>query len=90
MLEHNILHQVVTISTGLVIVAMFVRFIASWFQIDERYAFIRLLAYITDPFIVPVRRIIKPVWVLDLSFFVVWFMLNTLQYLLWQALPPGW
>jgi len=90
MLQLNILHQAVTISTGLIIVAMFVRFIASWFQIDERYAFIRFLAYITDPFIVPIRRVVKPVWVLDLSFFIVWFMLSTLQLLLLQALPPGW
>lgn len=90
MLQLNIVHQVASVSTGLIIVAMFVRFIASWFQIDERYAFIRFLAYITDPFIVPIRRIVKPVWILDLSFFIVWFMLGTLNLLLQQALPPGW
>ena len=90
MLNLNILHQTATIGTGLIIVAMFVRFIASWFQLDERYAFIRFLAYITDPFIVPIRRIVKPVWVLDLSFFIVWFMLGTLNILLQQALPAGW
>ena len=90
MLQLNILHEAVIISTGLIIVAMFVRFIASWFQIDERFAFIRILAYITDPFVVPIRRVVKPVWVLDLSFFIVWFMLSTLQILLLQALPPGW
>ncbi len=90
MLDHNILHLAVRVTTGLIIVAMFVRFIASWFQIDERFAFIRFLAYITDPFVVPMCRIVKPVWVLDLSFFIVWFMLNTLQFLLLQALPQGW
>ena len=90
MLDHNILHLAVRVTTGLIIVAMFVRFIASWFQLDERFAFIRFLAYITDPFVVPMRRIVKPVWVLDLSFFIVWFMLNTLQFLLLQALPQGW
>jgi YggT family protein len=90
MLQLNILHVAVQLCIGLIIVAMFVRFIASWFQLDERYAFIRFLAYITDPFLVPMRRIVKPVWVLDLSFFIVWFMLSTLQLLLLQALPPGW
>jgi YggT family protein len=90
MLQLNILHVAVQLCIGIIIGAMFVRFIASLFQLDERYAFIRFLAYITDPFIVPMRRIVKPLWVLDLSFFIVWFMLSTLQLLLLQALPPGW
>jgi YggT family protein len=84
MLQLNILHVAVQLCIGIIIGAMFVRFIASLFQLDERYAFIRFLAYITDPFIVPMRRIVKPLWVLDLSFFIVWFMLML------QALPPGW
>jgi YggT family protein len=90
MLDLDILHWAVRIVTGLIIVAMFVRFIASWFQIDERFAFIRFLAYLTDPFIVPIRRIVKPVWVIDLSFLIAWFMLSILQALLLQALPSGW
>jgi len=90
MLELDILHWAVKIVTGLIIVAMFVRFIASWFRIDERFAFIRFLAYITDPFIVPIRRIVKPVWMIDLSFLIAWFMLGILQALLLQALPAGW
>lgn len=90
MLELDILHWAVRIGIGLIIVAMVVRFIASWFQIDERFAFIRFLAYITDPFIVPVRRIVKPVWMIDLSFLIAWFLLGILQLLLLQALPAGW
>jgi YggT family protein len=90
MLKLNILHYAVTIGTGLLIVALFVRMIASWFQIDERFAFIRFLAYITDPFVRPIRRFVKKVWMIDPSFIVVWFMLSTLQILLLQALPQGW
>jgi YggT family protein len=75
---------------GFIILAMFVRAIASWFRFDERYAIIRFLARITDPFITPLRRIIRPVGVIDLSFFIAWFMLSTLQFLLLQALPQGW
>jgi YggT family protein len=60
------------------------------FRIDERYAFIRFLARLTDPFIVPLRRVLGQVWILDLSFIVAWFMLAILQVLLVQALPIGW
>ena len=75
---------------GVLILAMLVRAIASLFRLDERYAFIRFLARITDPFIAPVRRIVRPVGVIDLSFIVAWFLLVVLQQLLLQALPLGW
>ena len=73
-----------------IILAMFIRAVASWFRIDERYAIIRFLARITDPFIDPVRRIVPPMGMFDMSFFIAWFMLRTLQVLLAQGLPPGW
>ncbi|GER88330.1 hypothetical protein KDW_24920 [Dictyobacter vulcani] len=72
------------------ILAMLVRAIASMFRMDERYAFIRFLARLTDPFIEPARRVIRQTWVLDLSFMVTWFMLMIVQHLLLQALPIGW
>jgi len=75
---------------NILILAMLVRAIASWFHMDERYAFIRFLARLTDPFIVPARRIVGQVGVFDLSFFVAWFGLFILQILLLQALPVNW
>jgi YggT family protein len=89
-LQLNILHIVVSYLIGAIILAMLIRAIASWFRIDERYAIIRFLARLTDPFIVPLRRIVKPIGVIDLSYLIAWFMLITLQYLLLQALPAGW
>ncbi|MBA2396251.1 MAG: YggT family protein [Ktedonobacteraceae bacterium] len=65
---------------------MLIRAIASWFRIDERYAFIRFLARITDPFITPVRRLVPPVGFIDLSFIVTLFLLIILSQLLQQAL----
>jgi len=73
-----------------IILAMIVRAFASWFRIDERYAIIRFLARITDPFIEPVRRIIPPIGMFDMAFIIAFFMLRTLQILLLQALPRGW
>jgi YggT family protein len=89
-MQLNIAHILVTYGIGFIILAMLVRAIASWFRFDERYAIIRFLARITDPFIDPIRRIVKPVGVLDLSFLIAWFLLSTIQLLLLQALPVGW
>jgi YggT family protein len=89
-MQLNIAHILVTYGIGFIILAMLVRAIASWFRFDERYAIIRFLARITDPFIDPIRRIVKPVGVLDLSFLIAWFLLSTIQLLLLQALPAGW
>jgi len=75
---------------GFIILAMIVRAFASWFRLDERYAIIRFLALITDPFIEPVRRIIPPIGMFDMAFIIAFFMLRTLQILLLQALPRGW
>ncbi|GCE19392.1 YggT family protein [Dictyobacter kobayashii] len=77
---------------GFLVLAMLVRAIASWFHIDERYAIIRFLARLTDPFIVPARRIVGRVGALnlDLSFFVTWFALIVIQTLLLQSMPYGW
>ena len=75
---------------GFIILAMIVRAFASWFRLDERYAIIRFLARITDPFIDPVRRIIPPVGIFDMAFIIAFFMLNTIRILLIQGLPRGW
>ena len=73
------------------VIAMLIRVFASWFQFDERFAFIRFLAKITDPFIVPVRRIVRPAaGLFDFSFLITWFLLITVQVLLLQALPIGY
>ena len=85
-----IVSLVIYYGISFIILAMFVRAVASWFRIDERYAIIRFLARVTDPFIDPVRRIVPPMGMFDMSFFIAWFMLRTLQVLLLQGLPRGW
>lgn len=86
-----IMHFAVTWGIGIIILAMLIRAIASWFRIDERNAFIRFLARITDPFIMPVRRVLSGTTMLfDVSFLIAFFMLSTISILLNQALPPAW
>jgi len=88
--DQGIIYGIILYGTGAIIIAMFVRAIASWFRIDERYAIIRFLARLTDSLIVPIRRIIRPVGIFDIAFFIGWFMVITMQHLLLQALPKGW
>jgi YggT family protein len=85
-----ILSFLVKYGIGIIILSMLIRAFASWFRIDERFAFIRFLAHITDPFISPIRRLVPPVGFLDLSFIVTLFLLIILSQLLTQSLPPGW
>ena len=82
-----VIYYIVYYGITALIIAIFVRVIASWVNLDERFAFIRFLARITDPFIAPCRRIIGRVGVLDLSFLVATFLLITLRTLLVQSLP---
>lgn len=80
---------IATYGIDALVIAMLIRVFASWFQFDERFAFIRFLARLTDPFIVPIRRIVRPAaGLFDFSFLIAWFLLITIQVLLTQALPP--
>ena len=88
--DRGIIFAIIYYGIGVIILAMLIRVIASWFRIDERYAIIRFLAKLTDPFILPIRRIMPRAGIFDFSFIIAWFMLLTIQTLLVQALPPGW
>jgi YggT family protein len=87
---HGIIYGIIKYGIGLLIIALLIRVFASWFGADERFAFIRFLARITDPFILPIRRIVRPVGVMDLSFLIAFFFLSTIEILLLQSLPTGW
>jgi YggT family protein len=88
--DHGILYGIIVYITAILLIAMLIRAIASWLRVGERYAFIRFLAKMTDPFIAPMRRLIPPIGVLDVSFIIAFFLLFTLEILLTQALPLGW
>lgn len=81
---------IISISIILLIIAILVRVFASWFGFDERFAFIRFLARLTDPLLEPMRRIVPPIRSIDFSFFIVTFLLIILRYLLLQAMPASW
>ncbi|HLI71340.1 MAG TPA: YggT family protein [Ktedonobacteraceae bacterium] len=88
--DHGIIYGLVIYGIGVLSLALLIRAIASWVRIDERYAFIRFLARITDPFILPFRRFVPPIGILDVSWIMAFFLLFILQILLAQSLPVGW
>jgi YggT family protein len=87
---HGLIYGIILYGIGLLSLALLIRVIASWLRIDERYAFIRFLAKVTDPFIAPYRRFVPRTGYMDFSFLLGFFTLFTLQILLLQALPLGW
>lgn len=87
---HGLVYGIILYGMGILILALIIRMFASWFRIDERVAFIRFLARLTDPFITPIRRFVPRVGFLDVSFILTFLMLGVLQVLLVQALPSGW
>jgi uncharacterized protein YggT (Ycf19 family) len=87
---YPIMHWIVRYGIGLIIFALIVRIIALWIGLDERYSFIRFLARLTDPFLDPVRKIVRPVMRIDFSFLIASFLLYTLMVVILQALPDQW
>ncbi len=90
LLEHNILHEVISLFFGLLIVLMFVRWILSWFRLPDGNPIMLFLTRITDPIILPFRRRIPPVMFLDISWFFAWAFLSIFRIVFLQALPAGW
>ncbi|HVU65920.1 MAG TPA: YggT family protein [Ktedonobacteraceae bacterium] len=88
--DHGLIYGIILYGIGLLILAMIIRMFASWFGLEERFAFFRFLAKITDPFITPIRRFVPRIGIIDVSFIIGFVLLGVLQILLVQALPVGW
>jgi YggT family protein len=66
--------------------ALIGRALLSWFDPRGQWAISRILAEVTEPLISPLRRVIPPVGMLDLSFIVAIILIQVLQRLLQRAL----
>lgn len=69
----------------LLIVAMVVRALLSWFPISPRNPFVQFVSRITDPLIQPVRRVVPPLGMLDLSSMIVIVVLYVMIYVVRRA-----
>ena len=66
------------------ILLIFIRFIGSWF-VFTRNTFLGFVYRVTDPILVPVRKLIPPLGMFDLSAMLVLFALQVLQGIILRA-----
>ncbi len=78
--------EVVLAVLNILSLALIGRAILSWFDPGARWPITQVLAAITEPLIAPIRQIVPPVGMIDLSFIVAILLLQVLQRLLRQAL----
>jgi YggT family protein len=57
-------------------VMMFAAFIMSWIDPTRRFPFTRFVYDVVDPIVNPIRRIIPPIGVLDISFIIAFILLR--------------
>lgn len=69
------------------IVLMIARWILSLFRLSDSNPIMLFLIRCTEPIIVPFRRRIPPVGILDMSWIFAFVSLNIVQVLLLQAIP---
>ncbi|MBV9214582.1 MAG: YggT family protein [Acidobacteria bacterium] len=63
---------------SVLVLFIFIRFIASWFVFTQR-TFLGFVQRVTDPILIPVRRLIPPVGMFDLSAMIVLILIGLLQ-----------
>jgi YggT family protein len=69
------LRIVVSWAFSLVMLAIFIRVIASWFGVSEYRRWMRPLVFLTDWIIQPIRRVLPSAGVIDFSPMVAWLVL---------------
>lgn len=66
--------------------ALIGRAVLSWVDPMGQWSISRILADITDPIIAPLRRVIPPIGMIDISFIVAILLIQVLERLLRQAM----
>ena len=66
--------------------ALIGRALLSWFDPRGEWTISRLLADLTEPIMAPLRRVIPPIGMIDISFIVAIILIQVLERLLVQAL----
>jgi YggT family protein len=70
----------------LLYIAILVRVILSWVQIDPYHPVVVLLDQITEPFLAPIRRIVPPMGMMDITPIVAIIVIQVLQRIVHVAL----
>ena len=79
----------VNLLTQALVIAIVLRAILSWFVPQGDHPVVRILRDVTDPLIVPLRRVIPSIGMLDLSPFVAIILLQVVRSIVVSALGAG-
>jgi len=82
----NFLANFVSILAEVLVLAIIVRALLSWFMPGDGNALGRMVAEITDPLLRPVRRVLPPIGGLDLSPLLAIILIQVLSSLLQQVI----
>lgn len=82
----NQILEILLMALQLLTWALLGRALLSWVDPRQQWAISRVLADITDPVIAPLRRVIPPIGMIDISFIVAILLIQVLQRLLVQAM----
>ena len=66
--------------------ALIGRALLSWFDPGMQWSISRILTDVTEPLIAPIRRVVPPLGMIDISFIVAIILIQVLERLLRQAM----
>ena len=81
--------QVICLFFSLLTIAVFIRIILSWFNMDPSSPLIQALNSITEPILDPIRRIVPRIGMFDLSPIVALILLRVVSVALQQLAVDG-
>lgn len=81
--------QIVILFTSILSLAIFVRALLSWFNLDPRNPMIQALNSITEPILDPIRRVMPRIGMFDLSPIVALILLRVVSVALQQLVIDG-
>ena len=71
--------QTVCLLFNLLVVAILIRALLSWFQMDPSNPFIQALSAVTDPIIDPIRRVVPRIMMIDFSPMIAMIILSVIS-----------
>ncbi len=78
----SILYNFITVLFNILSIAIVVRVLLSWFNVDPFNPIIAFLDQITEPILSPLRRVIPPIGMMDITPIVAVVLLQVVEWIL--------
>jgi len=83
----SIVHNFISILFNILSVAILARVVLSWFNVNPFHPVISILDQITEPILSPLRRVIPPMGMIDITPIVALLLLQFLERILLAVIP---